>query len=374
MTQRGTIFRIVSLIFDLPDFPIKNRASKVARNRCVRVMILIAMIRSYRVSLLVAWLSVAIIVDAWAVELTVVNHGFEDIAGESPNNEFTFGPLAGWDLYDPDTITSGGMGATYYIGTLTPFEPDPVGNPGVFANFPGGAAEGQRVGIAFNFAGSDGQGEYGLEQILNEPLEANTLYTLQVEIGNITSATAMSGTFFPLEGFPGYRVELLTSDIGGIEVLDADNNSLAGAIDDGEFGTSTILFVTGAEHPQIGEDLGIRLVNLNQLDPLFPLSDIEVDFDDVRLDATALTPGDFEGDFDVDGFDFLRWQRGFTTIYGAIDFANWENNYGFSAATMTTGIAVPAPTSIVLAVITGLLTTIQITMVRRTSRQNIGCN
>lgn len=32
--------------------------------------------------------------------------------------------------------------------------------------------------------------------------------------------------------------------------------------------------------------MGIRLVNLNVVDPAFPNSDLEVDFDDVRLDAT----------------------------------------------------------------------------------------
>ncbi len=229
-----------------------------------------------------------------ASAVPVVNAGFEDISGESPFNEFTFGPLNGWDLYDPNGVTDGGDGPTYFVGTLTPFEPDPVGNPGVFANFPGGAAEGQRVAIAFNFAGSDGQGEYGLQQTLAETLAANTTYVLQVEIGNIDSATAMNGQFFELQGFPGYRVDLLA---GGV-VIAQDNNSLAGSISDGEFSTSSFEFTTGQAHPQLDQALGIRVVNLNVLDPAFPASDIEVDFDDVRLDARPA----IDGDLDVDGF------------------------------------------------------------------------
>lgn len=221
-----------------------------------------------------------------AAPVTVVNPGFEDISGETQQNEFTFGPLNGWDLYDPGAITAGGAGATYYIGTLTPFEPDPIGNPGVYANFPAGAAEGQRVGIAFNFFGSGGGGEYGMEQTLAETLAANTTYTLEVEIGNIDSATAVSGQFFELSGFPGYRVELLA----GGQVLAQDANSLAGSIPDGEFGTSTIVFASGASHPQLGQPLAIRLVNLNVVDPSFPASDLEVDFDDIRLDATGAPP------------------------------------------------------------------------------------
>ena len=47
---------------------------------------------------------------------------------------------------------------------------------------------------------------------------------------------------------------------------------------------------TGATHPQLGQPLAIRLVNLNIVDPLFPGSDLEVDFDDVRLSADTTTP------------------------------------------------------------------------------------
>ncbi|QDS97570.1 hypothetical protein [Adhaeretor mobilis] len=286
-----------------------------------------------------------------AAPIAITNPGFEDISGESPSNEFTFGPLNGWDLYDPNLITSGGAGGTYFIGTLTPFEPDPIGSPGEYANFPDGAAEGQRVGIAFNFQGSDGQGEYGFEQVLNVTLQANTLYTLQVEIGNIDSATAMNGTFFPLAGFPGYRVDLFTRDLGGDENLDSDDDSLAGSISDGEFGTSTITFATGAEHPQLGEDLGIRLVNLNQLDPSFPLSDIEVDFDDAGLDASALTPGDLNADGAVNGADFLAWQREFPALYGTTDLANWETNYGNMAVGALSYHSVPESSTVALSLI-----------------------
>ncbi len=224
------------------------------------------------------WLGVS---STWAAPISVTNAGFEDISGETPVNEFTFGSPNGWDLYDPDGITGGGAGATYFVGTLTPFELDPIGNPGVFVYFPDGAAEGQRVGIAFNFEGSGDEGEYGITQVLSDTLQANTQYTLQVEIGNIASGTSMGGQFFDLDGFPGYRVDLLA---GGV-ILAQDINSLAGSIPDGEFGSSTVVFSTGAAHPQLGEDLEIRLVNLNEIDPAFPNSDLEVDFDDVRLDA-----------------------------------------------------------------------------------------
>ena len=54
----------------------------------------------------------------------VVNPGFEDITGELQQGEFTFGPLNGWELYDPGAITGGGQGPTFFIGTLSPTPPD----------------------------------------------------------------------------------------------------------------------------------------------------------------------------------------------------------------------------------------------------------
>lgn len=209
--------------------------------------------------------------------VTVINPGFEDISGESEVNEFTFGPLNGWDLYDPGNITDGGDGPTYFIGTLRPTAP---------TFFTNGAPEGERVGIAFNFFGSGDAGEYGLVQTLSETLQANNDYVLNVEIGNIASGTATNGTFFNLDGFPGYRVDLLA---GGV-VIAQDNNTLAGAIPEGEFATSTVTFQTGDSHAQLGQQLGIRLVNLNQVDASFPAADLEVDFDNVRLSAAPSVP------------------------------------------------------------------------------------
>ena len=217
-----------------------------------------------------------------AALLNVTNAGFEDITGETVVNDFTFGALNGWSLYEePGLDTSNGDGPDFYIGTLTP-------TGGQF--FPGGAAEGSRVGIAFNFEGRTNSGnglEYGFFQSLSDTLQANTQYTVQVEIGNIASGTVLGSTFYNLAGFPGYRVDLMA----GTTVLDSDNNSLAGSIAEGAWGTSTVSFTTGASHTNLGENLGIRLVNLNvtdTTDATTTAADLEVDFDNVRLDASAI--------------------------------------------------------------------------------------
>jgi hypothetical protein len=215
-------------------------------------------------------------------EIAVANAGFEDIAGETTVNEFTFGALPGWELYDPGNVTSGGDGPQYYIGTLTPGEVP--SEPGVIQNFPGGAAEGQRVGIAFNFDGSGDGGEYGLQQTLNATLEASTNYSLFVDVGNIATGIALSGQTFLLDGLPGYRVELLA----GETILAADENSLFGSIAEGGFGTSVVTFQAAADDPRLGQALRIRLINLNQTVGVPTGNDLEVDFDNIRLEATSL--------------------------------------------------------------------------------------
>ena len=56
-------------------------------------------------------------------------------------------------------------------------------------------------------------------------------------------------------------------------------------------------------------------------------ANVEFALDDIYWDAPVTTaPGDFNGDGQVDGLDFLEWQR--NPSVG--DLADWENNYGAS--------------------------------------------
>ncbi|MEO1529037.1 MAG: PEP-CTERM sorting domain-containing protein [Planctomycetota bacterium] len=204
--------------------------------------------------------------------ITVINPGFEDTSGQSTFNEFTFGMPAGWDFYDPNGII-GSSGV--FVGTLLP-------NGTEFFNDT--APEGDRVSILFN-SSREGDGEYGFEQTLDATLQADSDYRLTVEVGNIASGFATNGTFFNLDEFPGYRVDLLA----GGQVLASDLNSLT--IDEGEFALATIDFRAGADHALIGEALGIRLVSLNEIPSGFTQAtspDLEVDFDDVRLSVTSV--------------------------------------------------------------------------------------
>jgi len=64
------------------------------------------------------------------------------------------------------------------------------------------------------------------------------------------------------------------------------------------------------------------------------------------IDAPGLD-GDFDSDGDVDGADFLEWQRDFANL-GAGGLADWEANFGAGVPAVAAASAVPEPSAIAL--------------------------
>lgn len=63
--------------------------------------------------------------------------------------------------------------------------------------------------------------------------------------------------------------------------------------------------------------------------------------------AGVAQDGDFDGDGDVDGRDFLMWQRGETNNpHSPIELEQWQN--GYNAGQLATSTAVPEPSSLML--------------------------
>jgi hypothetical protein len=63
------------------------------------------------------------------------------------------------------------------------------------------------------------------------------------------------------------------------------------------------------------------------------------------------TPGDFDSDGDVDGRDFLVWQRGGSPApLSSTDLAAWQNNYGTGGLAAVAAIPEPATWSLLLAI------------------------
>ena len=187
--------------------------------------------------------------------IPVTNHSFESPA-TPPNSFVTNAPPTGWTAYG-DSLDFGNRTIGVLNPTTTALYLDPV-------------PDGSNVGVTFLMPQMND--EAGLQQTLAATLETSTQYTLTVEVGNL----ANDGTPFPFEGFPGYRIDLLA----GTTVIASDDDSLAP--DEGRFLTSVVQVTTGATHPNAGEPLTIRLVNLDAA------AGLEVNFDDVRLDATPI--------------------------------------------------------------------------------------
>lgn len=203
-----------------------------------------------------------------ASDVTIVNPSFE--ANVTGNGTFPVLVPQGWNVLDPNGILDGGNDSTGVV------------NPTGTTFFPNGAPDGSNLGFIFLSDQIEG-GLVSLSQTLSATLQANTRYTLTVQVGNIASGSGANMQFYDLDGFPGYTVQLLANGV----VLAEDANTLT--IPEGECSLSTVQFTTGSSHAQLGQALEIRLTNLNhrfsQQDP-----GIEVDFDDLHLDASPAGP------------------------------------------------------------------------------------
>jgi hypothetical protein len=70
--------------------------------------------------------------------------------------------------------------------------------------------------------------------------------------------------------------------------------------------------------------------------------------------VTGGPAGDYDGDGDVDGADFLVWQRNVGGVHNATTLATWKANFGAHGAEAASA-AVPEPTALALLVSLGLL-------------------
>lgn len=215
--------------------------------------------QALRRAAVVAALLATAAIDARAAAITVNNHSFENPV--TPPDSFIANVApTGWSVFGSIDFGARAIGVLNPNTTLLYLDPVPHGaNVGVtFLLDPGAAVPS------------------GLQQTLGATLQTNTTYTLTVEVGNLAFVPTPPHNAFNFTGFPGYRVDLLA---GGV-VIASDNNTLLPG--EGRFLTSTVQLSVGATHAQAGQLLGIRLVNLDGP------NGIEVNFDDVRLDATPI--------------------------------------------------------------------------------------
>lgn len=158
--------------------------------------------------------------------------------------------------FEADVLGEGGISPTIMDWNTSLGGGDGAFNPTGAQYPPGAIPDGQNVAYA-NSPGNH------VDQALSASLQANSTYTLEVEIGNRLD-----------DPFAGYIVQL---QAGGV-VLAEDNSSQTPGT--GEFVTSTVSFTTEASHPQLGQPLEIWL----------SAPGVQANFDDVRLNRTDNLP------------------------------------------------------------------------------------
>lgn len=196
--------------------------------------------------------------------IPVQNASFEEPAISPGTFATTSAPL-GWTAVGPIDFGSRTIGVLDPNSTLLYTAPVP---------------DGENVGVVFLLDDFFNQSVVanqpaGMQQTLAHALQPSTRYALEVAVGNIGNDPNFPHNQFQFGGFPGYRIELLA---GGVVIGSDAGASIPPAAG---FATSRIDVDIGTSHPQLGQSLSIRLLNLNAA------PGIEVNFDDVRLTASS---------------------------------------------------------------------------------------
>ena len=152
--------------------------------------------------------------------------------------------------------------------------------------------------------------------------------TLEIELGGTTPGTEHDR--IEVGGFATLVGELDVTLIDGFVPELGDN-----------FG---LLFASG------GFDASFAALNLPDLSAQGLGWQLNPGGSTVFLEVIASLPGDFDGDGEVDGADFLTWQR--DTSVG--DLANWQANYGGPSSLAASSTAVPEPTTLLLFALAGV--------------------
>ena len=288
----------------------------------------------------------------WASERVEI---FSDVTVTGDFNKSGLGLL---ELFGPTTASGGAaftQGKTDLYGSLDATNHVIVSGGGELELFPGASLTTPLLEIAgdkarFTMSGGD--------------LQAGAV------IGNLFLE---GGTFSPAAALETTVAGNLTLFSGSALAIDIDGTG-AGQFD--QIDVSGDLLITGvldlaigAYTPTPGDVIPIGLVDgtlagqfagLGEDDIAATIGNVDLrisytagDGNDISL--IAVMQGDFDRDNDVDGIDFLKWQREFGNTTNNVDYSMWESNFGTPAQTaeVASFAVIPEPTGLTLIVVHG---------------------
>jgi hypothetical protein len=169
-----------------------------------------------------------------------------------------------------------------------------------------------------------------------------------VALDNSTSGLKIVGDYF--------QAAIGTLDV---ELVGASDSGLLDVLGRATLGGSLVVSTVEGFVPDLNDSFQI-LSSLNDLSGSFDsvaypalaaglMWQLNYGLNDVTLSIVPAFAGDFDFDGDVDGRDFLLWQR--NPSVG--DLADWQGNYGNSS--LSASVAVPEPGTVVLVGIIGMV-------------------
>ncbi|MDZ4658369.1 MAG: PQQ-dependent sugar dehydrogenase [Bythopirellula sp.] len=296
-------------------------------------------------------------VDRGTGDMTISNSSGSNVAINSLSLTSPSGSIAplelqtlgtGWSLSGSNTMQmaaqSNSTGSLNFGGTTTA----PLGDAYDAQLFAFGQPAGEDV--VFVFETASGNAVLGNVVYTGESQIRDTIVmTVNLATGE---AVVLNETPFAQE-VEGYTI---TSPLGSINTAGWNSFEMQG-IDDGDW------FASPAEVDRLTEiqDDGTTTFDENtpySLGEIFSLGeeqDLKFEFllageSDLREGLVVyLLPGDFDGDLDVDGRDFLAWQRGASpNPFSSTDLATWQASYGTTITGPLAAFSVPEPGCAVL--------------------------
>jgi|GEM_PF-5088069 len=170
-----------------------------------------------------------------------------------------------------------------------------------------------------------------------------------VEIDNQGSADVDFVTFTGLTPGVPFSLETMDSQGSGIDTYMGwfDDSGIELAFnDDFDFPNSLLSRIEGVVPPS--GNLNVAVTGFG--DDFYEGSHSETGSYELQLSVeNAGLPGDFDSDGDVDGDDFLKWQRGESPIpLSQSDLNDWQTNYGTVVPPLATVAVVPEPGAVLL--------------------------